>query len=125
MIGFKFGKIILISLVSIIVLALLFFFICGMSYSDGSRSGVLTKISRKGYVFKTYEGDLNIGGFNDGNGTIMPNSVFKFSVHDQPTYKKLEELQGKRVVISYEQVIKNFFWQGETDYFVIEVKELN
>lgn len=125
MIGFKFGKIILISLVSIIVLALLFFFICGMSYSDGSRSGVLTKISRKGYVFKTYEGDLNIGGFNDGNGTIMPNSVFKFSVHDQLTYKKLEELQGKRVVISYEQVIKNFFWQGETDYFVIEVKELN
>jgi hypothetical protein len=79
-----------------------------MTYSDVSRSGVLTKISRKGYIFKTYEGDLNIGGFNDGNGTIMPNSIFKFSVHDQPTYKKSEELQVKRFVISYEQVIKIF-----------------
>jgi hypothetical protein len=126
-----------------------------MTYSDVSRSGVFTKISRKGYVFKTYEGDLNNGGFNDGNGTIMPNSIFKFSVHDQPAYKKLEELQGKLIVISYvdiycflvaicytpcificvcalrhmaisyEQVIKNFFWQGETDYFVIDVKEIN
>jgi hypothetical protein len=108
MIGFKFSKLILVFLAPFIVIILLFLFICVMTYSDVSRSGVLTKISRKGYIFKTYEGDLNIGGFNDGNGTIMPNSIFKFSVHDQPTYKKSEELQVKRFVISYEQVIKIF-----------------
>ena len=121
----NFRKVIFISLLSISVIFLLFLFICGMSYSDGTRSGVLTKISRKGFIFKTFEGDLNIGGFTDGNGTIMPNTIFKFSVHDAPTYKKLQELQGKRVVISYDQVIKNFFWQGETDYFITEVRELN
>ena len=89
-----------------------------MTYSEGTRSGVLTKVSKKGYVFKTYEGELNVGGLNQGDGTIMPLSIFKFSISDKAVYDKLEHQQGKKVVLHYKQVIHNFFWQGESDYFV-------
>jgi hypothetical protein len=74
----RFRKIIIIFTLSLIVGLWLFYLICGLAYSDGTRSGVLTKVSRKGYVFKTYEGEMNIGGFNQGDGTIMPAVIFKF-----------------------------------------------
>jgi hypothetical protein len=92
-----------------------------MTYSEGTRSGVLTKVSKKGFIFKTYEGELNVGGFNQGEGTIMPASVFKFSANKKSVYDQLESEQGKKVVLHYKQVVKNFFWQGETDYFVYQI----
>jgi hypothetical protein len=82
-------------------------------------------VSRKGFVFKTYEGELNIGGFSQGDGTILPASIFKFSVSDRKVYDRLEQMQGHKVVLHYKQVIKNFFWQGETDYFIYEVSEFH
>ncbi len=110
---------------ALIVIWFIYYFICGLTYSDGKRSGVLIKVSRKGYIFKTYEGDLNSGGISQGDGTIMPNAIFKFSVTEKSVFEKLEALQGKKVVIDYKQVMKNFFWQGDTDYFIYDVKEVN
>lgn len=120
-----FRKVAFISVTSIIAGCAIFYFICGMTYSEGTRSGILTKVSKKGYVFKTFEGELNIGGINQGDGTIMPNTVFKFSVYDEKTYHALDSLQGRKVVVGYRQVIKNFFWQGESDYFVHNVRAMN
>lgn len=118
----KFKKIAFITLVFLLVGFLVFYFISGLAYSEGTRSGVLTKVSKKGFIFKTYEGEINIGGLNQGDGTIMPLTVFKFSVTDPRVYYELENLQGRKVVVQYKQVMRNFFWQGETDYFVNEVK---
>lgn len=120
----KFKKFVVLSLICLIVIGLIYYFICGMAYSEGTRSGILTKVSKKGYVFKTYEGDLNVGGFSQGDGTIMPNSQFKFSVTDVNVYNKLQEKEGRKIVLHYKQVIKNFFWQGETDYFIYDVTDV-
>lgn len=120
-----FRKVAFITVISIVAGFAVFYFICGMTYSEGTRSGILTKVSKKGYVFKTFEGELNIGGINQGDGTIMPNTVFKFSVYDEKTYHALDSLQGRKVVVGYRQVIKNFFWQGESDYFVHNVRSMN
>lgn len=117
----KFKKFAFIALVCILLIAAAYYFICGLTYSEGTRSGVLTKVSKKGYIFKTYEGELNIGGLNQGDGTIMPLFLFKFSVNDKAVYDSLERNQGKKVVLHYKQIIKNFFWQGESDYFVHQV----
>ena len=114
----KAKKFFLISLAVVVVLLLVFYLICGMAYSEGTRSGILTKVSKKGYVFKTYEGELNVGGISDGQGTIMPSSVFYFSVNDRDVYNKLEKLQGQRVPVRYRQVLKSFSWQGDTEYFI-------
>lgn len=117
----KFKRFALITFLTIILIWFIYYFICGITYSDGSRSGILFKVARKGYVFKTYEGELNIGGVNQGEGTIMPMTIFKFSTTKKQIYDSLEAYQGKRVVLKYRQVIKNFFWQGDTDYFVDHV----
>jgi hypothetical protein len=121
----RFRKFLIIFTLALVLGFWLFVLICGLSYSDGTRSGILTKVSRKGYVFKTYEGELNVGGFNQGDGTILPASIFKFSVRDDKVYRKLDSLQGRKVILSYKQVYKNFFWQGETDYFIHDVRTMN
>ncbi len=120
-----FRKILIISLLVIAFCFWIFYLICGITYSEGTRSGILTKVSKKGYVFKTFEGEINIGGINQGDGTIMPATVFKFSVYDEKTYHKLDSMQGKKVVVTYKQVLKNFFWQGESDYFIHDVRGMD
>jgi len=114
--GFK--KFMFISLLVVIVGLVIFYFIAGMSYSEGTRSGILTKVSKRGYIFKTYEGEILIGGINEGEGTITNTATFRFSVPEKKVYDKLESLQGHKVVVRYRQVLKPFFWQGDTDYFV-------
>jgi hypothetical protein len=118
--GRKLRRFLLILLAIIITGALVYYFICGMAYSEGTRSGILVKISQKGYIFKTYEGELNIGGFDQGGGTILPTTVFVFSVADRKVYERLEKMQGHKIVVRYKEVIHNFFWQGDTDYFVTD-----
>lgn len=121
----KFKKFLIIFSLIVVAGLLIYYFICGMAYSKGTRSGILTKVSEKGYIFKTYEGELNVGGFNQEGGTIMPASIFKFSVTDKKVYEKMEALQGNKVVLHYKQVMKNFFWQGDTDYFIYECSPVN
>jgi hypothetical protein len=41
------------------------------TYSDGNRAGILIKFSKKGYIFKTHEGELNLGGINPMPGNTM------------------------------------------------------
>lgn len=121
----KFKRFLLFFTLGLIVAWFIYYFICGMTYSEGTRSGILTKISHKGFIFKTYEGELNVGGFSQGDGTILPTSIFNFSVRDKKVYDKLEQMQGHKVVLHYRQVMKNFFWQGETDYFIYDVGEFH
>ena len=117
----KLKRFAIITLLVLIAAWFIYYFICGMTYSEGTRSGILTKMSKKGFLFKTYEGELIIGGLNQGDGAILPATTFKFSVSEKSIYDALEADQGKKVVLHYKQVIKNFFWQGETDYFVHQV----
>ncbi len=106
------------SALTVLIALTAYYLICGITYSEGTRSGVLTKISKRGYVFKTFEGELNVGGLNQGDGTIMPLSIFYFSVKNEDVYNLLQESQGKKVVLYYKEVIHSFFWQGETNYRV-------
>ena len=103
---------------ALVILFVLSFFIFNFTYSEGNRAGVLMKFSKKGYVFKTYEGDLNIGGVGNVSGTAQMNQVWTFSVRDQAVADSLMTMEGKKVSLHYRQVLKNMWWQGETDYFV-------
>ena len=101
------------------------FFNYGAVFSDGYRDGTLIKFSRKGYVFKTYEGELNQGGVaNPVAGTAMANQIWNFSVKDDAVADKLNDLGGKRVKLHYKQYNKNFFWEGETNYLVDGAEEV-
>ncbi len=81
-------------------------------YSDGDREGVMMKISRKGDIFKTYEGEIIQPGFRSGAGSINSNN-FKFTAADEEVSKKLNAATGKTVKIHYIQYRKNLPWRGE------------
>lgn len=94
-------------------------------YSEGERTGVLTKLSKKGYVWKTWEGELNLGGMSDnGGGTAVPN-VWRFSVADDAVAQKMlpAATGAKRVTLKYTEVWKASFTQGQTDYFITGVRQ--
>ncbi|HLP52298.1 MAG TPA: hypothetical protein VK154_15520 [Chitinophagales bacterium] len=108
-------------LVTVVVLAVLYF-IFNFTYSEGNRAGVLIKFSKKGYIFKTYEGELNIGGMGNIPNTAQANQIWDFSVRNSAVADTLMILEGKKVSLHYKEVVKNLFWDGETKYFVDGVK---
>ena len=87
-------------------------------YSKGERAGYVQKISNKGWIFKTWEGELAMVSIP---GTTP--QMFAFSVRDDAVVGEIEKLLGKRVALTYEQHIGipgSFF--GETQYFVVDVR---
>lgn len=97
----------------------------GAVYSDGYRDGTLIKFSRKGYIFKTYEGELNQGGIaNSAPGTALANQIWTFSVKDKAVAEQLNKLGGKVVRLHYKEYIRNFAWEGDTNYLVDGVEEV-
>lgn len=110
-------KVIIYSVLSIILLFSGFFAIMYYAtYSQGDRSGELIKFSNKGYVFKTWEGEISQG--------ISGAQIFKFSVldSDDKVIKQLNDNQGKFVKVTYVERYKTFPWWGDTKYFVTDVK---
>jgi hypothetical protein len=89
------------------------------SYSDGTRAGFVQKISKKGWVCKTWEGTL----YTDIAKGFRSDS-FSFTVRNDSLANAIADLSGKRVTVSYSQHIgvpTSCF--GETEYFVTAVKE--
>jgi hypothetical protein len=94
-------------------------------YSDGTRVGSLVKLSRKGYIFKTHEGQLMVGGMSDGTGTFN-STTWDFSVDDDNKSAiealNLSQRTGQRVSVHYEEKFFHLPWNGDTKYFVVSVE---
>ncbi|MEQ1746460.1 MAG: 6-phosphogluconate dehydrogenase [Saprospiraceae bacterium] len=86
--------------------------------SEGTRSGTLFKISKKGVVFKTYEGQLHLA----GSMMLSQQSTWDFSVQNAEVYEKLQQFEGKPVRCHYRQKVDAFPWQGDTDYIVYDAE---
>ncbi|MCS7003712.1 MAG: hypothetical protein NZM38_00130 [Cytophagales bacterium] len=116
----------LITVLAVSIFVILFLYYA--NYSEGFRAGVVMKVSRKGYIFKTYEGELNVEGITSDGGKRMPSSVWEFSVEAdrQDILKQLEEaaLKGYRVKLVYHEKFVKLFWRGDTPYFVVKVEVL-
>ena len=87
-------------------------------YSEGERAGYIQKFSRKGWVCKTWEGELAVVHLPGA----MP-EIFHFSVRDDAVAAKINKTMGQRVTLHYEQHIGvpgSCF--GESDYYVTDVR---
>ena len=90
------------------------------SYSTGERAGFLQKVSNKGWICKTWEGELSL--------VAMPGAApekFLFTVRDEAVAQKVSAAAGKRVTLNYEQhkgLPTTCF--GDTDYFVVGLTEI-
>ncbi len=110
--------------IQIIIIGLALFvgyilFVSNYHYSEGTRTGYLSKFANKGYVFKTYEGDIFLGGATADNNSLI-NNQWSFSVPSDVNgvIDSLHKHEGNIVKLYYYQVIKNMPWQGDTEYFV-------
>lgn len=92
------------------------------SYSTGFRSGQVMKISKKGVIVKTWEGQLNMGGIMGGNEGDLTN-VWEFSVRDDAVIRDLEAAvdRGERVKLYYREKFVRISLLGDTKYFVTKV----
>ena len=112
----------------IILGALTFLFLIFANYSSGFRAGVPTKISKKGVIFKTYEGTLNIGGLtNTPEGAIPTTWDFTVKSSADSVLTKIDRaiISSKRVKLLYHEKYARFFWMGDTKYYVYDVEILN
>jgi hypothetical protein len=109
-------------LVLVVAIALLFsgytWLVLHWSYSEGERAGYVQKLSRKGWLCKTWEGEIAL--------ITMPGQVaekFQFSVRDDAIARRINQSIGKRVSLAYEEHLglpTSCF--AETPYFVTDVK---
>ena len=105
-VGGAFKKAFLIFLALLIVGGGIYLWVCNWTYSEGTRSGHLIKISRKGVVWKTHEGELNLGGLNTNPESGLTGNIWEFSVNKKGFPEVLEAYQGKTVKLHYRQVYK-------------------
>lgn len=92
-----------------------------ISYSTGERAGFVQKISHKGWLCKSWEGELAMATLP---GTIP--QIFSFSVRDEKVAQEISQTIGQRVQLTYAQhkgVPTSCF--GETEYYVTGVRTVS
>lgn len=105
-------------LLPLVAAALYLAFVLNWSYSDGERAGYLQKFSRKGWLCKTYEGELAM--------TTVPGVaplIWNFTVRDEAVARQFNALLGQHIVLYYEEhrgLPTSCF--GDTGYFVSKVR---
>jgi hypothetical protein len=110
----------IVLLIPIVALSLWAIITLSYSYSSGDRAGILQKFSERGWVCKTWEGELLM--------SAVPGSApekFLFSVRSDSVAEEINKLNGQRVVLHYEQhraVPTSCF--GDTEYFVTAVRAM-
>jgi hypothetical protein len=109
-----FKRVVLPLLVLLLLAALYLFAVTRWSYSSGERAGWVQKLSNKGWVCKTWEGELSM--------VSMPGATpekFAFTVTDNAVAERITKAMGKRVSLHYDQRVGlpgSCF--GETRYYV-------
>ena len=118
-----FKRLFIFTFIGVLLAGAGYMFWANYTYSSGTRTGYLIKISKKGYLFKTYEGQLNLGGFqNSDQGSIVGNT-WDFSLKKDELFQNMQDLEGKQVQLFYKEINKAMPWQGDTNYYVYKIVE--
>jgi hypothetical protein len=89
-------------------------------YSDGVRKGTLVKITHKGNVFKTYEGEMYLS-----CRQVVNVEKFSFSITDKALADTLANLQDQCIEVEYSQYLKTMPWRGDSPYLVKGFKRVS
>lgn len=107
-------------LVPAAVMAIWVAFALNWTYSRGDRVGFVLKFSEKGWLCKTWEGELSMSTVPG----VTPEK-WLFTVRDDAVARRIQALQGQHVALDYEEhkfLPTSCF--GDTDYFVTEVRPI-
>lgn len=109
-----------ILLVPVVVFTLYTWITLNWSFSKGERTGYIQKLSKSGWICKTWEGEMAM--------VTMPGAIpekFLFSVRDDKVAERINKFAGKRAALVYEQhkgIPTSCF--GETEYFIVDIKTI-
>jgi len=107
------------------VLITIFLFLSFGTYSEGTRAGQVIKVSKKGVLFKTWEGQLNMQSFGAIKSDNSLAEVFTFSIEkgNDSIYEALQNvsLTGERVNLHYEQKYAALPWKGDSKFFIVKI----
>lgn len=97
-------------------------------YSSGQRAGLVVKLSKRGFICKTWEGEMNLGGMvrrsnADGNATTAVNT-WAFTVEDDNLAKRIVAKMdaGETVTLVYREELVSFCRSDSSSYFVVGMK---
>lgn len=96
----RLGKIVLGVLALALVVALYFAIVLNWNYAKGDNAGWVQKLSQKGWICKTWEGELAL--------VSLPGSTpekFLFTIHDDAVAAQVTAVMGKRVSLQYVQKV--------------------
>jgi hypothetical protein len=111
----------LMVILAVLLFAVYLWLMLSWSYSRGERAGWVQKLSKKGYVCKTWEGEMVM--------VSLPGSIpekFLFTIRDDEVAERVNAVMGKRVTLHYEEhigLITSCF--GDTGHFVEDVKAID
>lgn len=88
------------------------------TYSDGYRSGLLQKLSHKGNIFKTNEGELVQRSIVSTSNVAIASEKFYFSIVNDSIAKAMMNMEGRNVRLHYVQKKGTLPWRGESEYLV-------
>lgn len=120
----------------LVVLVVGGFLVADYTYSEGMRQGTISKLSKKGVLCKTWEGELAMANFSRdgtlGSGNRGTDNTFYFSVDDKETAQQLTDAMMRNSVVNlaYEQKLFALSWpvpgacQRRTEYEVHDVQVL-
>ena len=78
------------------------------TFSEGQRSGELVKLSEKGIMSKTWEGELKLGELE----------TFSFTVDSDELANEMKNFMGEQITVDYDQLFIVMPWNGDTNYFI-------
>ena len=106
-------RLIILASVVLLLLTCFFYFRYYFVYSEGTRVGIIYKFSKKGMVFKTYEGEMMLPGIRNKSKSLSTNT-FNFSVTDEELAQKLMKSQGMEVELHYSYYKRPLPWRGDS-----------
>lgn len=112
-------------LIIIIITGLFIYWKYFYTYSDGFRAGLLQKFSRKGMIFKTFEGEMILSSVRSNTDMAIASEKFFFSVTDENLARKFNDLQGEFIIVHYHEKNGKLPWRGDSNYVVDSVRIKN
>lgn len=87
-------------------------------FGEGTKTGELNYLVRKGYLFKTYEGKLIQSGFRSRTQGVIQSYEFEFSVDNEAVARELMTGNGRTYTLHYREYLGTLPWRGYSVYVV-------
>jgi len=105
----------------VLAIAIWFYFRYQRPFGEGVKAGTLNYVVYKGYIWKTYEGEVILAGFQNKPNSSLQSNEFTFSIVNEAVAKRLELASGKEVQLHYYEYLGALPWRGVSKFVVDSV----